>query len=149
MEARMSGVAFTRRAALATLVGLALAPRRAFAQDPRAAVVQKVARDWLALADKIDAAATWNAAGARFQQAITAAGWAESLRRGREPRGAIDQRAVIVTTLASAFPGLPAGGNYALVRFRTSFANHANGGEDVTLEMGPDSVWRVIGYVIR
>ena len=40
-------------------------------------------------------------------------------------------------------------GDYALIRFTTSFANETAGQESVTLEAGPDKVWRVIGYVIR
>ena len=140
---------FTRRAMLATLACVLMFAGAASGQDPRAAVVQKVARDWLALADKLDAAATWTAAGLRFQQAITLAGWADGLRREREPRGAIVQRAMIATSFGSSFPGLPEGGTYALVRFRTSFANQADGREDMTLEVGADYGWHVIGYVIR
>ena len=138
-RARLGRVARPARDAL----GLALA------QDPRATPVQKAARDWLALTDKLDAAGTWKAAGSRFQDAITEARWAALLRRERESRGALLQRTAAATTFGSQLPGLPAGGNYALVRFRTSFANQPNSGEDVTLEQGPDSVWRVIGYVIR
>src|SRR5437870_3333513 len=43
----------------------------AWAQDPRATLVQKTARDWLAVADRGDANASWNAAGKQFQNAIT------------------------------------------------------------------------------
>ena len=145
----MSRVDFTRRAALVMLASMVVAPRAAFAQDPRGAIVQKVARDWLELADALNGAATWNSAGARFQKAISTEKWTESLRRQRGPRGATMQRAVMATRFASSFPGLPEGGSYALVRFRTSYANQPTSGDDVTLELGPDNVWRVIGYVIR
>jgi len=140
-----------RRSALAAIVAVAVAVATgvAFAQDPRASTVQKTARDWLALADKLDAAMTWSAAGPRFQQAISVDNWTAGLRRQRGPRGAIVQRTVVMTTFSSSFRGLPEGGNYALVHFRSSFENHPNGGEDVTLELGPDNVWRVIGYVIQ
>jgi len=107
-----------------------------------------VAREWLALVDKADVAASWNAAGARFRKAMTPALWAETCRREREPRGAILQRAVTTTTFGNSGPDLPDGGDYALVRFRSSFANQATGGEDVTLEVEPGYVWRVIGYAI-
>src|SRR5512143_2629391 len=70
---RMSDIRLTRRRALGMLACVVLVPRTAVAQDPRATVVQKVARDWLALADALDGTATWNAAGPRFQQAISAA----------------------------------------------------------------------------
>jgi len=137
-----------RRAALALLACALLAPQALWAQDPRAATVQRVAREWLTLVDKLDAEASWSAAGVRFQQGMTTAQWAEILRRDREPRGTIVQRAMTATTFADSGPGLPAGGAYSLVRFRTSFANLADGGEEVILEVGPGYVWRVIGYVL-
>ena len=71
------------------------------------------------------------------------------LTRERESRGALLQRTAAGTTFASELPALPPGGNYAIVRFRTSFANQPKSAENITLEQGPDSVWRVIGYVIR
>ncbi len=144
-----AAVNVARRAALAALAGVIALPRLAVAQDPRATQVQKVARDWLALADKLDASGTWKTAGSRFQDAITETRWAALLRRERESRGALLQRTTAATTFGSEFPALPTGGSYAIVRFRTSFANQPNSGEDVTLEQGPDAVWRVIGYVIR
>ncbi len=143
-----AGIDLARRAAVAMVAGALLLPAGASAQDPRAATVQQAAREWLALADKEDAAATWKAAGPRFQEAITVARWAEGLRRQRMPRGEVIQRAIAATTFGSSFTGLPPGGNYALVRFRTSFAQKLAGGEHVTLELGADGVWRVIGYVI-
>jgi len=138
-----------RRSLLAVLAGAIALPSAALAQDPRASVVQKAARDWLTLADKLDASRSWKAAGQRFQAAITEERWTALLRREREARGAVMQRTAAGTSFSSELPTLPAGGMYALVRFRTSFASEPNGSEDVTLEQGSDSAWRVIGYVIR
>ena len=145
----MSAVSVARRAALAALAAVIALPRLALAQDPRASQALKAARDWLVLADKLDASGTWKAAGSRFQDAITETRWATLLTRERESRGALLQRTAAATAFASELPALPPGGNYAIVRFRTAFANQPTSGEDVTLEQGPDSVWRVIGYVIR
>jgi len=142
------GIHRARRAALALLVCVLLGSQTVTAQDPRAAAVQRVAREWLTLVDKLDAAASWSAAGARFQQGMTPAQWAGILQSDRAPRGAIVQRAVATTTFSSSGPGLPAGGEYALVRFRSSFANLADGGEEVVLEVGPGYAWRVIGYML-
>ena len=138
-----------RRALLAAFTGAVALPNVALAQDPRASQVQKIARDWLALADKMDGSASWKAAGKRFQDSLPEERWAELLKKQRGPRGAMNQRAAVATDFRSDLPNLPAGGNYALVRFRTAFANEPNGSEDITLELGSDSVWRVIGYVIR
>ena len=139
----------TRRALLGALACAIAVPSVALAQDPRASAVQKVARDWLTLADKVDAQGTWKAAGQRFQASISEERWAMLLRREREARGKVMQRTAAGTSFPSELPPLPAGGRYATIRFRTAFANEPNGAEDVTLEQGPDSAWRVIGYVIR
>lgn len=145
----MTAPRVARRAALAALAGVIALPRLALAQDPRASQAQKAARDWLALADKLDATGTWKSAGSRFQDAMPETRWTTLLRRERESRGALLQRTAAATTFASELPALPPGGNYAIVRFRTSFANQPTSAEDITLEQGPDSVWRVVGYVIR
>ena len=101
----------------------ALAPQAVRAQDPRAAAAQRVAREWLALVDK--------------------------LRREREARGTLVQRAAADTAFANSGVGLPEGGNYAIVAFRSSFANQIDAREEVMLEVGPDYAWHVIGYVIQ
>jgi Protein of unknown function (DUF4019) len=145
MSARID---FARRGGLALLACALVLPAATFAQDPRASMAQQAARSWLALADKLDAEATWKATGPRFQNAITVARWRAALQKERAPRGAVVQRAVMMTTFGSQFRGLPPDGNYALVQFRTSFAQKEDGAESVTLELGADGAWRVIGYVI-
>jgi hypothetical protein len=149
----MSGaIARSRGAALALLAIFAcvlLAPGAALAQEPRATLVQRVARDWLALIDKLDAEGSWKAAGVRMQRANPPAEWVESLRTERVPRGELVQRAVAATTFTDTIPGLPEGGNYAVVRFQSSFANQTEGVEAVTLEVGADYAWHVIGYAIQ
>ena len=139
----------TRRALLAALACAIAVPSVAVAQDPRASQVQKVARDWLAFADKLDASATWKSAGQRFQATIPEERWAALLQRERAARGALVQRTAAGTSFASQLPSVPEPGSYAMVHFRVSFANEPNASEDITLEQGPDSTWRVIGYVIH
>jgi hypothetical protein len=138
----------SRRAALAVLAVALWAPGVAHAQDPRAALVQKAARDWLALADTLDAQATWRAAGTKFHESIPLPRWTAGLKRERDARGSVVQRAVEGTTLGP-FPDQPDSDNIAIVRFRTSFSKESLAIERVTLELGPDKVWRVVGYVIR
>jgi hypothetical protein len=142
-----------RRTALVLLLGFvacaALVPQAARAQDPRAAATQRAARDWLALVDRLDAEASWKAAGERFRSAFAPAHWVDKLHREREARGAVVQRAVADTAFANSAVGLPDGGNYAIVAFRSSFANQTDAREEVMLEVGPDYAWHVIGYVIQ
>jgi hypothetical protein len=110
--------------------------------------VQDAARDWIALVDKADYVASWRAAGAKFQANITAERWAEAAKRVRVPLGEVKRRSGARTTFRHSFRGVPEG-DYALVLFRTSFAQKAEAAETVTLEHEPDGKWRVIGYFIR
>jgi hypothetical protein len=127
-------------AALATL---------AQAQDPRAVSVQGAARDWLVIADSLDGVATWNAAGKKFKEAISADEWGVALRKARAPMGALQQRTMLATTFDAKSPAGGPDGEFALVLFRTAYANKVDSSESVTLEREADGSWRVIGYFIR
>ena len=132
-------------AAIACLVaGLAVA------QDPRAAAVQQSARAWLAQVDRLDAAASYNAAGEKFRAPITIDAWADALEKARAPLGAVAQRTLVETAFDRAAP--PEGGPevaIAVLLFRTAFAQRTGGSESVTLALDADGAWRVIGYFIR
>jgi hypothetical protein len=143
------GLDRARRSALVLLAWAALVPHAVHAQDPRAAAAQRVAREWLAHVDRHDAQASWQAAGERFRKATPPALWVETIKRDREPRGSLVQRTVESTEFGNTAADLPEGGSYALVRFRSAFANAAASSEEVTLEVGPDYAWHVIGYVIQ
>jgi hypothetical protein len=136
------------RFALVLLFVALLATGFAVAQDPRASAAQKAARDFLALTDHGDGAASWAAAGKQFQSAITVERWTDSLNAVRPPLGALVERTLFSTQLTRTFPGAPTEGDYALLVFRTSFAKRTEGQETLTLEREPDGVWRVIGYSI-
>jgi hypothetical protein len=120
----------------------------ALAQDPKATAAQAAARDWLALADRSDAQASWNAAGKKFQTAMPTAGWADALSKARTPLGPVKNRTIFKTGFKKTFPGAP-DGDYALIIYTTSFANKAEGHETLTLERESDGMWRVVGYFIR
>jgi hypothetical protein len=147
-----------RRHALLALAGtavaaaaLALGPGAtgtARAQDPRAAEVQRAARDWLALTDRFDSIGSRDAAGKRFRDAMTADDWSLALRRERSPLGSVEQRTLLQTRFDRSFPGF-AEGDYALVLFRSAFAKRQDVRESVTLEREADGRWRVIGYALR
>ena len=134
---------------LTALVALAaFTAAGAWAQDPRNSEVQKLARDWLALTDKDDGAASWNTAGKKFQAAMSMEQWTGALIEVHRPLGKTLQRAVTGTTYDKSFPGAPEG-EYATIEFRTAFANRVDGRETVTLEREADGNWRVIGYSIH
>ncbi len=115
----------------------------ALAQDPKATAAQGAAREWLALADRADAQASWSAAGKKFQAAM-----ADALAKARTPMGSVKSRTIFKTDFTKSFPGAP-DGDYALIVYTTSFANKAEGHETLTLERESDGKWRVVGYFIR
>jgi len=135
-----------RRAVLVAIAGVALAPL-AHAQDPRASEAQASARAWLAIADRLDAEASYEAAGAGFRKALTPARWNEAVKVVRFPLGALVQRTVNQTTFTKKLPGQPES-DYALIAYRTSWANKNIGRELLTLER-VDGKWQVVGYVIQ
>lgn len=149
MNGRFDGGRRIFAAALAGLAAAALfaAAPIAQAQDARGVDAQRQARDWLALTDRSDGPGSWAGAGRKFRDAITADRWIESLAAVRSPRGALVQRAVVSTRFEKSFPGAP-DGDYAIVLFRTAFANRAESGETLVLEREPDGVWRVVGYSV-
>ena len=120
----------------------------ALAQDPQATAAQAAAREWLALTDRADAQASWNAAGKKFQAAMPATGWGDALAKARTPLGSMKSRTIFKTDFKKSFPGAP-DGDYALIIYTTSFANKAEGHETLTLERESDGKWRVVGYFIR
>jgi len=137
-----------RRGFLFAILALAIAASLpSQAQDARATEAQRVAREWLVLADKQDGAATWAAAGPKFQAAMSTEQWTRALKQARGPLGAVLQRAMLTTQFAKNIPGQP-DGEYVLLQFRTSFEKKESARETLTLER-VDGKWRVIGYFIR
>ena len=137
-----------RQRSVALICGAWLVAGFAVAQDPKATAAQAAARDWLALADRSDVQASWNAAGKKFQVAIPTAGWADSLAKARTPLGPVKSRTISKTGFKKTFPGAP-DGDYALIIYATSFVNKGEGHETLTLERESDGKWRVVGYFIR
>jgi len=130
---------------LIAVLCLACAAGGAVAQDPRMTAVQTAARTWLAIVDRGDAKAAWDAGGKKFRSTLSAAQWAEALAKERTLNGAVTRRTVGPARFHASVPGLPEG-EYVQILFRTSFAKKPNGRESLTLEREADGQWRVIGY---
>lgn len=137
----------SRRRLVVALAVLAC-PAPALAQDPRASEAQRAAREWLAFTDVIDGPASWRRAGQKFRDAVPLEKWSKALKAEREPRGKTDQRTVLSSQFSRQIQGYEEG-DYAVIQFRTAFANRPSSQESVTLQREPDGVWRVVGYYIR
>jgi len=120
----------------------------AAAQDPRTTAVQAAARAWVEYIDRGDAQGAWNAAGKKFQAAMTKELWAEELKKAQAQLGKMQQRTVGPARFQRKIAGMP-DGEYAQILFRTIFANKPDGSESLTLEREADGQWRVIGYFPR
>lgn len=128
-------------AALAVVVALPSS-----AQDSRSSAAQDAAREWLALADRIDGKGSWAAAGAEFHRTITEDRWRHSLEDARTPLGALTRRTVVSTHFTEHLKGMPKG-EYAQIQFRSSFAQRDYATERLTLQQTAAG-WKVIGYFI-
>ena len=139
-----------RRASARALIAIAcFAAGVSFAQDPRAVTAQKAARDWLALTDKADTAASRDTAGTKFKVAIDSENWARALAKSRTSLGAVERRTVLSTRFDTVLPDGGPEGEFVLIIYRTTFAEKPDSTETVTLEREADGNWRVIGYFIR
>ena len=70
------------------------------------------------------------------------------VKQVRPSLGALSERTLLSTQFTNSFAGAP-DGDYALLVFRSSFANKTDSRETVTLQREGDGPWRVIGYFIR
>ena len=120
----------------------------AASDEQREASAAAAAVAWLALVDAGSYAESWNAAAARFRQAVTQQQWQSSAARARAPLGVLKSRKLQSATFEHTLPGAP-DGEYVVVRFATSFANKAAAIETVTPMKDDDGTWRVAGYYIK
>jgi hypothetical protein len=108
---------------------------------PNAQVVES-ARQFLVQLDQGRWDESYRAMGASFRQLNTAQVWAEVSEKVRPPLGALISRTLLGQ---ENLPAPPYG--YAVVKFRTRFANKAEAVETVTLDR-EDGIWRVVGVTI-
>jgi hypothetical protein len=109
---------------------------------------ERVAREWLALADAANAPGTWSAAASLFRRAVAPDDWARSLDAARTPLGAVLTRTLRAARPATELPGAP-DGDYVVLEFDTQFERKRAAVETVTPMRDTDGQWRVSGYFIR
>ena len=131
---------------LAALLALILV-LPAMAQPPAPNAAQPTpddrARQWLTLIDDSN-----YTAGIEQMGPQTAKGSIEALSRLREPLGAMATRNLKEIRLEKTHPGLPEG-QYAVVRYDSTFANRAKATETLTLAMLKSGAWTVIAYQVE
>lgn len=103
----------------------------------------RAAREWLALVDKGDWTASWNATGQSFKALNTVDVWAKLSEEVRPPLGAVRSRVLISE---QDVPAPPYG--YQMVKFRTDYANRSGAIETLSLSREGEQ-WRVVGVTIE
>jgi hypothetical protein len=113
--------------------------------DPAA---ERTALEWLALIDRGETGASWDAASSLFRRAVSAQQWAQSLDVARTPLGAVVARRLKNARAATELPGAP-DGEYVVLQFDTTFEHKRAAIETVTPMRDVDGQWRVSGYFVR
>jgi hypothetical protein len=139
--------AFVSFAGILLLVAFASPASRADDADgvPKAAAAAKT---WLALTDGGKYGASWDAAAAMFQGAITKDGWEKALGTVRTPLGAVGSRKLKSATFTRELSGAPKG-EYVVIQYDTDFEKKPGAVETVTPMLEKDGSWKVSGYYIR
>lgn len=142
----MKRVDRARRGIVAGALLMTLFAPLGVAQDDKSSAAQGAARSWLAIVDKLDVKASYEAADPKFRSGMTAERWTEAVTKIRAPLGPVDRRAVVSTRFTSTLQGFPPG-DYAVVVFRSAYALRPIQ-ETVTLDRDSAGTWRVVGYAM-
>jgi hypothetical protein len=134
-----------RLIAVVTLLGIAGAVLAA--ADPAADEASLAGQKWLALLDDQKHEESWSQAGSLFRSGVTQEQWVASLRRFRDPLGALLSRTTARVDFAKTLRGAP-DGDYAIIHFTTSFKNKSDITERLTL-VKEDGKWQAAAYAIH
>lgn len=103
--------------------------------------------EWLDLIDTGHYAESWSAAGSAFQAQVPQQVWVQEVGPVRTPLGAVKSRTLVSVDYPKSLPGAP-DGEYAVVKFSTSFAAKAQTVETLVLTHEKDK-WKTVGYFIK
>ena len=104
-------------------------------------------KTWLGLIVSGDYAGSWKSAAAFFQQGISQGRWEKMVRSIRDDLGPMQSRDYEAAEQTKSLPGVP-DGDYAIVRFHSTFEHKADGSETVTLILEKGH-WKAAGYFIK
>jgi hypothetical protein len=105
------------------------------------------AKQWLTLVDDKNYNDSYNQMGAAAQGKIAVGPWTAKVSAAREPLGAMATRTIKDVKMTRALPGMR-DGQYATVRFDSSFAHKAMAIETVVLTSEKGG-WSVISYAVN
>lgn len=132
-------IAFSLLISAPALAGAAPVTSMTISPDDRA-------KQWMTLVDDQNYADAYQQMAAAGRGKIAADSWTQKIRSAREPLGAVSSRALKDVKMTKTLPGLR-DGQYATVRYDSTFARKAAGVETVTLVL-ENGAWSVVGYLI-
>lgn len=101
------------------------------------------ARTWLALVEKGEWNASWEATGQSFKALNTVETWRRVAQQVQGPLGAVKSRTLVSEEYVPAPPY-----GYQMVKFRTDYANKAGAIETLSL-VREGGEWRVVGVTVE
>jgi hypothetical protein len=126
---------------------LSCAPAAFASALPSADDAVAASKSWVAEIDSKAYADSWKDASAFFQGGVSQDKWEGMVQSIREKLGSMQGRVFDAIKLTKSLPGVP-DGDYAIVSFRSSFANKADATETITLIL-ENGHWKAGGYFIR
>lgn len=129
--------------AFASMSGSADTPAAAPSTVPMETAAVAAAREWLALVDKRDWNASWEATGESFKALNTPETWSRVAQQVQGPLGAVKSRVLVSE---ETVPAPPYG--YQMIKFRTDYATKAGAIETLSLVREGGS-WRVVGVTVE
>ncbi|HWR72050.1 MAG TPA: DUF4019 domain-containing protein [Nitrospirota bacterium] len=105
------------------------------------------AEQWIALIDAGDYSSSWSEASSRFRTDVTQAYWHDTVKQFHKRLGTVVSRTLKTITYPVKLPDVP-GGEYAIVRFTTSFQNMNYALETALVVRDTDGQWRMAEYFI-
>jgi hypothetical protein len=108
----------------------------------------EAAKKWLALLDAGQYGEAWDLSSAQLKSAVTRQKWITGVRDARKPFGKLKSRTEERFARAHSMPNGP-DGDYAVVDFKSSFANGKKATEQLVWFHEDDQVWRIAGYYIQ
>lgn len=129
--------------AFASMSGSADTPAATSSTVPAESAAAAAARAWLALVEKGDWNASWEATGQSFKALNTVETWSRVASQVQGPLGAVKSRVLVSEEYVPAPPY-----GYQMVKFRTDYANRAGAIETLSL-VREGGAWRVVGVTVE
>jgi hypothetical protein len=122
----------------------ALAQPKDGASTPMTPTPDDRAKQWLILVDDQNYTDAYNQMGASARDKVSSEDWGRKISGARTPLGAVSSRSLKDVKLTKTVPGMR-NGQYAVVRYDSTFAHKAGAIETVTLA-SEKGAWAVVGY---